>query len=276
MPLSLLLNDTAALLNDPTFAFNSKTQMVRWVNQARRDVAMRTGCIRRLITGQSAFGGSSQPGFFTPGAAQPSSAPDPSSVTPLSSFNANYSVTNFGLPSGVLPSSLQTIPGVERYPYVGFVNPVAQQQHAGISGVIDVIELASNWGGVSRPALDWLPWDEFQAYCRAYAVLNTAYPSLWSVMNDGPMGELYVFPAPSQAGDMEIDATCLPSDLNSNDDFDAIPIGFQDAIPFGAAGLCFLGTQRQSQGQVMYGQFLDKLGVSRVGSDRGKSRSYYI
>jgi hypothetical protein len=264
MTLSLLLTETAALLNDSTFSFTSKTQLTRWINQARRQVAMRTGCIRRLVTGQSSFGGSFQPGIAIPGAAQASSAPDPSNVP--------FTVT----PSYALaPASCQTIPGVERYPYIGFFNPILKQQHAGISGVLDAIALSVNWGGVSRPSLDWMTWDDFQAWCRAYAVLNAAFPSVWSVMNDGPNGEIYLFPAPSQAGDMELDCFCLPSDLNSDDDYDAIPSGFHDAIQFKAAELAFQGTERYAQAQVMESAFMDRMGVARVGSDRGKTRSYY-
>jgi hypothetical protein len=140
---------------------------------------------------------------------------------------------------------------------------------------MDSIALSVNWGGVSRPTLDWMPWDDFQAWCRAYAVLNAAYPSVWSVFNDGPNGEIYIFPAPSQAGDMELQATCLPSPIYSDDDFDAIPYGFHNAIQFGAAALAFFGTQRQAQGEVMEQRFYDRLGVARVASDRGKTKSYY-
>jgi hypothetical protein len=55
MSLSQLLNDTSALLNDQNYTFISKPQLTRWVNTARKNAAKRTGCIRRLISGQSAF-----------------------------------------------------------------------------------------------------------------------------------------------------------------------------------------------------------------------------
>ena len=263
MSLSLLLNDTAALLNDPTFSFNSKPQLTRWINQSRRQIAQRTGCIRRLVTGQSAFGGSAQPGIAVAGAMQPNAAPDPSNIALV-----NTSTTT-------APPSCQTIPGVERYPYVGFFNPILTQQHAGVTGVIDAINLNVVWGQTMRPSLMWMPWDDFQAYCRVYSVLNLDYPSVWSVMNDGGAGEIYLFPAPSTANDMELDATCYPSDINSDNDFDAIPLGFHEAIKFGAAASAFVATQRQAQAQVMDSLFLEHMGVSRVASDRGKTRNYY-
>ena len=75
MSLSQLLNDTSALLNDQNYTFISQAQLTRWVNTARRNAAKRTGCIRRLISGQSAFGASAVPGSAIPTAAQPGALP---------------------------------------------------------------------------------------------------------------------------------------------------------------------------------------------------------
>lgn len=261
MPLSLYLQQTAALLNDVNYSFTSKNQLSYWVNESRRNLAKRTGCIRRLITGQSAFGASSQPNVFTPNAAQPNALPSP---------------TPAGTIAGAATTlAMQTIPNVERYPYVGFFNPVLQQEHAGCESVQDVIALSVNWGGVNRPTLDWMPWDDFQAYCRAYAVLNSSYPSVWACYNDGALGEVWMFPIPSQVGDIEADCFVLPKPLYSDDDFDAIPEGFREAVKFDAAALAFMQSARYAQAQVMEAAYLDTLGVSRVSADRGKTRSYY-
>ena len=165
------LNDASVLLNDVNFSFTSQNQLTRWLNTGRDELVMRTGCLRRLITGQSAFGASAQPGFAVPGGMQPSAVPDP---TPAGTITGAATTLN-----------MQTIAGQERYPYVGFFNPVLKAQHAGCDRVLDTIALSVNWGGVNRPTLDWMPWDDFQAYCRAYAVLNSAYPSVWAVYGDG-------------------------------------------------------------------------------------------
>lgn len=262
--LSGLLNDTAALLNDQNYSFISQNQLTRFINEARRQCAYRTGCIRRLITGQSAFGAQSQPGFFVPGAAQPGALPSP--------YPAG--TAPFGQP-GAVQNLCATIPGVERYPYVGFFNPFLQAQYAGVAAVVDAIEIAVNWGGVSRPALDWQPWDNFQAYCRAYAVLNTSYPSVWSVYNDGPAGEIWMFPIPSVVGEIELDCFCEPADIYTDNDPEAIPGTFYNAIKYGAASIAYLSSQRYAQAQAMENIFADRMGVARVAVDRGKSPSYY-
>ena len=255
------LNDAAVLLNDQNFSFTSQAQLTRWIQQGREELAERTGCIRRLITGQSAFGASSAPGYAVPGATQPGALPD---ATPAGTIT-----------SAATTLTMQTIPNVERYPYVGFFNPVLQAQHAGCDRVMDTIALSVNWGGVNRPTLDWMPWDDFQAYCRAYAVLNTSYPSVWAVYNDGALGEIWMFPIPSEVGDIEADVFAYPKPLYTNDDFEAIPLGFRKGVKFVAAKLAFMASGRYAQAEMMEGQFASALGITRVGVDHGKSKSYY-
>lgn len=320
MTLSTILNDTAAMLNDQNYSFNSQSQLTRWVNEARKQLAKRTGCTRRLITGQSAFGASAQPGFAIPGAMQPGALPNayPQSGNPSfsgssgsgsdfnSDFNADYGPqsssgrrpsnvfwgpgqdfnpdfnADFGGSSsgtggvvGAVLNRVMTIPGVERYPYEGFWNPALRAAYEGCDKVIDAIALSVNWGGVTRPTLDWMPWDNLQAYARAYAALNMSYPSVWSVYNDGPQGEIWMFPIPSQANEMELDATVTPKDIYNDSDYDIIPDGFQEALKFGAAKLAFLARARYAQAQVMEDVFADNIGVARVAVDRGKTSSYY-
>ena len=284
MALSEYLNDTIAILNDAQYSFTSKPQLTRWVNEARRQCAKRTGCIRRLITGQSAFGASSQPGFAIPGAAQPGSLPgaypQPSATGGGNFNNPNFS-PDFNLNSsasgtvGAVQNRMMTIPGVERYPFEGFFNPVLRAEYAGCDQVIDAIACAVNWGGTVRPQLDWMPWDDFQAYARAYAVLNTNYPALWTVYNDGPMGEVWLFPVPSQANEIELDVSATPTPLYSDSDPDAIPEGFRDSIKFKAASLAFMSSGRFASAQMLDDLFADRLGIARVAVDRGKSPTYY-
>ncbi len=292
MPLSLLLNDTAALLSDSNFAFTPKAQLVRWVNEARANCAKRTGCVRRLIAGQSAFGASAQPGYAVPNGAQPGALPDPYSQAGLPAngyvpgafnqqvFNSNFS-TGSGPPLGQINvpgasrNMLQTIPGVERYPYEGFFNPFLRKQHAGTHRIMDVITCAVNSGGAARPVLDWKPWDDMQAYLRSYSNGVQGIPFFWSVYNDGPQGEIWLAPVPSIVAEIELDAYVSPKPLNSDDDFDVIPEGFQEAIKFGAAALSFAASARYAQAQQMENMFADAIGVARVAVDRGKVASYY-
>lgn len=258
--LSDYLTDLGALLRDYSWQFNSREQAIRWINEARRQVAQRTGCIRRLVSGQSAFGASAQPGSFVPGGAQPGALPDP--------FPA-------GTVAGAASNTLQTIPGQERYSYQGFFNPYAQAQYAGIQGIIDINSLSVNWGGAVRPTLAWMAWEDLQAYARAYATLVQSYPYYWSVMDDGENGEVWMFPAPSTTGDIEVDAYCIPKDLYSDNDFDAIPPGFSNSVKFLAAALAFMTSQRYVQAEKMEQEFQSRLVTGRTAADRGKTPNFY-
>ena len=285
MALSDYLNDVQQVISDPFGSFFSQTQTIRYINQARRMCAARTGCVRRLITGQSAFGASAQPGFLIPGGAQPGSLPDASAQignasSAGSDFNSDFN-SDFG-PAGLtvgavgaVTGKLMTIPNVERYPYEGFFNPALQAQHAGCDKISDSIDLAINWGSI-RPSMCYLPWDDFQAYCRSYAVLNTSFPVVWSIDNDGPQGAIWLYPVPSQAGEMELDCFAIPKNLYTNDDFDVIPTGvFRDSIAYAAAALIYLATKRYADAQIMEGIFSSMLGIARVSVDAGKTASYY-
>lgn len=263
MGLSWYLSDAASLLHDQSFLFTSRAQLTRWVNEARRQCAQRTGCIRRLVSGQSAFGASAQPGYFVPGGAQPGALP------------GAFPATSGQAVPGAAVNSLQTIPGQERYPYEGFFNPYAREQHAGIQGIIDLNALSVNWGGAVRPTLAWMPWDDLQAYARAYATLVESYPYYWSCMDDGENGEVWMFPAPSTTGDIEADAYCVPKDLVNDGDYDAIPPGFRNAIKFMAVSLAYMGSQRFAQADYMEQQFMARIGSAAVARDRGKTPNYY-
>ena len=259
MQLSLYQSDTASLIHDISYSFTSKNQLTRWINEARRNCAKRTGCIRRHLTGQSAFGAGAQAGSLIPGAGQPGQLPDSFPI-------AQQSTTQ---------NTFQTIPGVERYPFKGFANPYLQAQHAGCHEILEVGTVSISWGGSPMPALAWLPWEDMQAYCRSYGIQVQNYPYYWSVLNDGTAGEVWLYPIPQQACYMEWDVYALPSPLYSDDDFDAVPDGFSDAVKFMAAELVYLSSQKYLQAQLMENQFADHLGIDRVSVDRGKTSNFY-
>lgn len=254
------LQDTYALLHDYARVFFPQRQILSWINETRRTLAKETGCIQRLVTGQSAFGASAQPGFAVPGGMQPGALPSP--------FPA-------GTISGAAVNSCQTIPGQERYPFQGFFNQFLVNTYDGVDGVIDAASIAVNWGGAVRPAIAWLPWEDFQAYCRAYATLVTSYPYYWTVYNDGEFGEIWMFPAPSTTGDIELSAYCTPKPIYTSDDFEAIPPGMRNAIKYGAVALAFESTYRYDEANRHRENYARALGVNVVARDRGKIAQFY-
>ena len=254
--------DTQALIRDANGLFTSTTQLTRWINHARKQIANRTGCLRVLVTGQSPFGSTSQPGIGVPGAIIPGMLPD----NQPNGANASGAVATTS-------NSFQTIVGTEFYPY-GFANPYVKAQAAGIKGIVNVMNVAVSWGGI-RPALDWQPWEDLQAYARSYNLGVTSYPFLWSCTNESENGQVWLFPVPSQQMEFEWDCLCVPSDLYADTDYDAIPDGFKAAVKYYAAFLAYLGSQRFGQARVMHDLFEDQLGISRYATDNGKTPDWY-
>lgn len=254
--LSDYLTDTALLLRDSNNLFTSQKTLIRYINSARDQVAKQTGCLRALIAGQSPFGNAANPGTLIPGAGQPGSS----------------SVQNFS-----------TLVGVEKY-HFGYANPFLKANYTGFKSVVDVIDLAVSWGG-NRPSLNWMPWEDLQAYARSYNVGVFSYPFLWSTNGSGTKGQVWLFPVPQIAqvvnaqpgaqGEMEWDVSCLPTPLYTSDDYEAIPDSVADAVQFFAAHLAFLGSQRYSMAATMLALYEERLGISNVAGDRGKSDSYY-
>lgn len=263
--LSWYLNDTAEFLRDSNYRFTSKKQLTRWVNEARTKAAQRTGCIQALITGQSPFGTSSQAGYLIPGAGVPGMLP-----------NSNPNNSNAAGANSTTSNDFNTIPGVEYYPY-SFASQFVQKQYEGVERIHYVFNVSVSWGGI-RPTLNWMPFDDAQAYLRSYNVGAYAYPFVWSTLGIGAAGQVWLFPVPSTSipGEMEWQAACTPKALYSDDDYDALPHPYQDSIKFGAAELAFLSTQRVGQAKMYGAMFTERLGLSNVASDAGHVSNYYI
>jgi hypothetical protein len=254
------LTEIAALLHDQTFSFTSQSQLTVWINSARYEAAERSGCIRRFLSAQSAWGASAQPGSIIPGGMQPGALP-----------GAGPSTQN-----AAISLSLQTIPGLERYPYQGFFNPVLREMHAGVECILDTISVSVAWGtGSTKPQLRWMPWEDFQAYLRSLNTPINDYPAAWTVYNDGEFGEIWLGPPPNSAGDMELDVFCAPKDLVTNSDFEALPRTAAKAIKWGAAKLAFMTKEKWVQAQLMENEFAKELGVRAVAVDGGKAGAAY-
>jgi hypothetical protein len=263
--LSFYLQDTRSLLRDSNSLFLSDQQLTRWVNQGRSQVAKRTSCLRALVSGQSSLGNAAQPGFMIPGAIIPG-------IMPGATANGVNIAGNVATVTG----TFNAIPGVERYPYE-YANPLMRASEAGLKKVINVLQVSVSWGA-ARPAMNWLPWEDLQAYARSYNFGVTSYPYYWSCTNEGENGQVWLFPVPSQGGingEMEWDTFCTPSDLNSDSDYDAIPDGFQSAVKYYAAGLSYYGSGRMGQARLMMDLFADDLGIARFATDQGKVAEWY-
>lgn len=246
------ITDTRAILNDRLGMFTPRTQLVRWINQGRNQVAKVTGCLEVLVPGNAPIGSVANPGSAIPGGVIPGADPGADAAT-----------------------AFYTIAGVESYAY-GYANSFLQQYNDGVNEVFDVKQVAVQWSGNTRIALNWMAWDDFQAYLRAYSNITTSYPSVWSTLGNGQNGKVFLYPPPSTPTEMEWLVSASPLALYSDDDYDAIPDPFTQAVKYYAAHLAYLGSQRWTQADGMEAEFYRQIGIDRPAVDSGKTPTYYF
>lgn len=263
--LAFYQQETANLVRDTNNLFTPLKQLNNYINESRRQIAYRTGCLRCLIAGQSPFGAGAQAGSSLAGAAVPGMVPNP---LPSSNNVAPQTTVN----------SFATIANTEFYPFA-FANPYLQAQFQGVKAVIDVIDLAVSWGGI-RPVISWIPFEDLQAYARSFNVGVTSYPFYWSTTGDGENANVWIFPIPTATGvtqgEFEWDTFCVPLDLHSDSDYEAIPSPWQNSVKFYAAHLIYMSTQRFGMARLMLDKFNEVVGSGRVAADHGKSSDYYF
>jgi len=244
--LSQYITDTQSLLHDNLGLLTPVSQLTTWINEARRQVAYGTGCINLLATGLSPNGNAAQPGSMVPGGFTPGSAPTPP-------FN--------------------TIVNQEKYPFSMALAQI-QNANAGIQYVTDITSIAISWGSM-RPALNYMPWDDFQAYARSYNYIVSSYPLVWATDGDGANANLWLWPVPSQSLEMEWKCCCTPSPLESDSDYDSIPHPFQNAVKYYAAYLSKLGTQQPQQAAMYLQLFQASLNRGRGSTEHGRVVDWY-
>jgi hypothetical protein len=240
-----------------------------YVNRARREIAMRTQCIRilppisgsiiswTLITPGSGYSPTpvcaiSPPDFPSGGVINPlgNQATATANVIAgaIQSINNVYGGAGYFQPhmtiTDVTGSGAKAIPvlsnmnllnqGQEQYLLSGIdltVFPGIKE----IYNVYSVSVLYSNY----RYSLPKYAFSVYQAYIRQYPFQYQYVPTFFSQFGQGAAGSLFLYPLPSQTYQMEWDCRCIPLNLEDDTDFEALPDPWTDAVPYFAAKLAF-------------------------------------
>jgi hypothetical protein len=97
-------------------------------------------------------------------------------------------------------------------------------------------------------------WTDFQARFRIYnaTFIGTfTEPGWWAQYGEGPAASLYLAPIPTQQNPMEVDLTCVPSPLVTDNDDEPIPYPWTDAVVYWAGVMCLLQQQRRQDAQAL-------------------------
>ena len=270
--------------------FENPEDLLSYINMARREVAGRTQCVRRLtpISGQivSATVLTGGTGYVTPVA----------TITPpdfpggqLPNPNGKQATTQPQVLGGVI-TGIDIADGGDGYfqPQIAITDSTGPGTGATASLTLSPINTLNigqevypfsniylgNWPGVDsvhaiksasviysnyRYMLPMYAFSTYQAQIRQYPFQYQYVPSFCSQYGQGAGGSFYAYPLPSQTYQWEFDCFCLPQDMTLDNGIpEAIPQPWTDAVPYFAAHLAMLELQNFN-GAKMYEVLFDKM-----------------
>jgi len=267
------LKEVTRLLREQNQTFVNPDSLIAYINEARKEVAMKAQCIRVLtpisgaITGWSitaaGSGYSSNPTFTV-------SAPDmPSGFLPfpngdqatasgavqsgaIVAIDSSYGGSGYFQPTLTITDA--TGSGATATPSLSFINQVNQGQE---KYAFSDIDLSANPGCESvyfvrsisilynnyRYSLPCYAFSVYQSMIRQFPFQYQYVPTFSSQFGQGADGSFFVYPLPSQSYACEWDCNVIPSDLIDDQSYEALPEPWRAAVKYHAAHLAFLELQ---------------------------------
>lgn len=250
--------------------------LLDYVNRARREVAERTQCIRRLtpisgpiVSGSVTVGGSLYSSSPTLTISTPDSAsgrgahPNGSQATgtlvvsggTLTAVNITYGGDGYFAPVGTITDatgsggsvgfSLAPINTLNTGQEVYKFSDINVSMFPGVDSVFAIQSVSVIYANY-RYSLPMYSFSKYQSAIRQYAVLYQYVPAFCSQYGQGVDGSFYAYPLPSQTFQWEFDCFCLPQNLVNDLSVEAIPQPWQDVVPYYAAHLAFLELQNMN------------------------------
>lgn len=287
------MKSTQRLIRDARQELINPQDLIEYVNVARREVAMRSQCVRRLtpISGsiksidiQNGGGGYTNPTVtITPPDFPSGNLPYPNGAQAtavcsmlggvITSVNIIFGGSGYFQPLVTISDPTGT--GAVLTPNLSGFNELQQGQEVypfsnvdlsmfpGIDSIYMIRSVSIIYANY-RYSLPCYSFSTYQANIRNYPFQYQYVPTICSQFGQGTDGSFYFYPIPSQAYQMEWDAFCLPSDLVSDNDFDAIPHPWTDAVKYFAAHQAFLELQNWNSARGMldlFDQFVKRYGA---------------
>lgn len=283
--LNTYLQQTQRFLRDQNQQLINPADMISYINRARRELAMRTQCLRALtpISGGISTinvtdGGSgysatptitiSDPDFPSGAPPYPGGLQATAEATVAGGVITDILVTNGG--SGYFQPTItitdttgsgataeiegtigfQTIANQEVYSFSG-VDLSGFPGYDSVFAVTTVTILFNNW----RYALPVYGFNTYQAIIRQYPRQYYYVPAVCAQFGQGTAGSLYLYPIASQPYQCEWTCVCLPSDLEDDNSVEAIPMPWRDCVPYMAASLCFAELQNLNASKYYMDQY---------------------
>ena len=246
--------------------------LIDYVNRARREIAMRAQCLRVLTpisgsvieidvtnpgTGYTAPTVTITPPDFPSGNLPfPSGAQATAIATQIGGTVAGINLTFGGYgyfeplvtindPHGKGATATVRVAGVNLINEGQEVYPFSQVDLSPFPGVgqVYMIKSVSIIYANYRYSLPCYSFSTYQAMIRQYPFQYQWVPTFCAQFGQGTNGSFFLYPLPSQAYQIEWDCFCLPLDLTTDQDVEALPQPWTEGVPYFAAYLAMLEMQ---------------------------------
>lgn len=295
------LQDVQRLLRDTKSEMVNPDSLIAYVNKARREVALRTQCVRVLtpfsgtiISASVVAGGAgytnptvsvSPPDF--PGGAAP--YPNGAQATALATLGDGGAIAGVQIQFGgsgywaptatiddltgegvsvvlTVKGAHSLAPGQERYDFKDIDTSV----YPGVGPVYmvrGVSILYSNY----RYSLPCYSLTTYQAFIRKYPTQYMYVPCVFTQVGAGSAGYILAYPLPAQAYPIEFDCCCMPRDLTTDQDYDAIPDPWRDVVKDYALFLAYSELQAFNNARAYYEKFDREIRVCSQAARPGRA-----
>lgn len=267
-------------LHDPTFNRWSQTQIDTYINIARKQLVMDTGCLRSLqsvyltrgkeqyifgqVTGAGITNGGQ--GYTHPTVTFSGGGGSGAAATLVTSGGVITDINWQSFGNGYTSAPIATISdptGVNALIDVGVLS----------SQTFDILGVQPLWGN-QRYSLDWYPWRDFSSMFRQWT--SSAYqrqPVAWAAYGDN---SVFIGPPPDQSYSVEMDTIVLPIPLAVGDETtqDDIPAMAQDPIPFYAAYLAKKNAQNLGEAEAHLNDYRRRM-LEVTSAYTGRIKSQY-
>jgi hypothetical protein len=265
-------------------SFLNPEDLTVYVNRARREVAMRSMCIRVFPpisgslastsitahgTGYTAPTVSITPPDFPSGMLPyPGGLQATATATQVGGTISSVSITLAGSgyfqplfvindPTGTGATvTAQTTPintlnqGQEVYPFADI--PISS--FPGIESIFSIRSVNIIYANY-RYSIPIYSMSIYKAYIANYPNQYQYVPTMGAQYGRGASGSFYLYPIASQTYQLEFDCMCLPIDLTSDEDEEAIPDPYTDGVPFLAAYYAMMDAQNAKMATFYKGEF---------------------
>lgn len=277
--LNYYIQQVQNLLGTQSAQLYQPAQLTSYINEARKQTAMRAQCVRclspvsgpisNLVLATTGSGYLGTPTVIIPGPDFPSgflptaqgvqatavatlSGAQVNAVTLMSTGTGYFSpVISFtgsaavqATATAIVNNVTATVQGQEQYPFSNILSAIQlNTAYSGIQSIVAVRSVAFVWGTFRYERIA-CSFSKYQAMVRTWSQAYQDIPSFVTQYGQGVAGTLFMYPVPNAPYQYEADCFCLPVPLVDDNTYEAIPDPWIDCVQYYAAFKALQGVGR--------------------------------